>query len=126
VIVLLGSSSTARDRMAQMLARSLRGGTVRGDFHKYIGETEKNIDRITSRLGGRGWVLFFDEADALFGKRTNVKDSHDRYANIETSYFRCTAIEQLSKQPGHYVILSPSSLDSLRCLNLVDLIVRGQ
>ena len=53
---------------------------------KYIGETEKNLNRVFAEAESKGWILFFDEADALFGKRTDVKDSHDRYANQEISY----------------------------------------
>ena len=52
---------------------------------KYIGETEKNLSRIFSEAETSNAILFFDEADALFGKRSEVKDAHDRYANIETS-----------------------------------------
>jgi AAA+ superfamily predicted ATPase len=53
---------------------------------KYIGETEKNLTKIFDRAENKQWILFFDEADALFGKRTQVKDSHDRYANQEVSF----------------------------------------
>lgn len=53
---------------------------------KYIGETEKNLELLFSRAEDKGWILFFDEADALFGKRTNVRDAHDKYANQEVSY----------------------------------------
>jgi SpoVK/Ycf46/Vps4 family AAA+-type ATPase len=53
---------------------------------KYIGETEKNLRRVFDAAEQSGAILFFDEADALFGKRSEVKDSHDRYANIEVSY----------------------------------------
>jgi SpoVK/Ycf46/Vps4 family AAA+-type ATPase len=53
---------------------------------KYIGETEKNLSRLFEEATNRNWILFFDEADALFGKRTQVKDAHDRYANQEVSY----------------------------------------
>src|SRR5690606_6337659 len=52
----------------------------------YIGETEKNLGRVFDAAEGSGAILLFDEADALFGKRSEVKDSHDRYANIEISY----------------------------------------
>ncbi len=55
-------------------------------FEKYIGETEKNIERIFEKAENENWILFFDEADALFGKRTNISDSHDKYANQEISY----------------------------------------
>src|SRR5216683_2943655 len=57
-----------------------------GVVSKYIGETEKNLDRIFTAAESANAILFFDEADALFGKRSEVKDSHDRYANIEISY----------------------------------------
>lgn len=53
---------------------------------KYIGETEKNLAKVFEMAENKDWILFFDEADALFGKRTNVKDSHDRYANQEVAY----------------------------------------
>ena len=53
---------------------------------KYIGETEKNLEIIFDRAEGKEWILFFDEADALFGERTGVKDAHDRYSNQEVSY----------------------------------------
>jgi SpoVK/Ycf46/Vps4 family AAA+-type ATPase len=52
---------------------------------KYIGETEKQLGRVFDEAEGSGAVLFFDEVDALFGKRSEVRDSHDRYANVETS-----------------------------------------
>ena len=53
---------------------------------KYIGETEKNLAKVFDQAQHKGWILFFDEADALFGKRTETKDSHDRYANQEISF----------------------------------------
>ncbi|MGJ8680323.1 AAA family ATPase [Paraglaciecola sp.] len=61
---------------------------------KYIGETEKNIAKLIAQAQSNKWILFFDEADALFGKRADVKDSHDRYANQEVSYL----VELLSGQ----------------------------
>lgn len=53
---------------------------------KYIGETEKNLARLFNKAENKDWILFFDEVDALFGKRTGVRDAHDRYANQEISY----------------------------------------
>jgi AAA+ superfamily predicted ATPase len=53
---------------------------------KYIGETEKNLENLFAKAEAKNWILFFDEADALFGKRTNVRDAHDKYANQEVSY----------------------------------------
>ena len=73
-----------------MLAHELGRDLYRVDLgrltSKYIGETEKNLNRVLEASESRNWVLLFDEADALFGKRTDVKDSHDRYANIEINY----------------------------------------
>lgn len=75
---------------AEVLARELRLDLYRVDLaamvSKYIGETEKNLRRVFDAAEECGAVLLFDEADALFGKRSEVKDSHDRYANIEVSY----------------------------------------
>jgi len=53
---------------------------------KYIGETEKNLENLFAKAETKNWILFFDEADALFGKRTGVRDAHDKYANQEVSY----------------------------------------
>lgn len=53
---------------------------------KYIGETEKNLEHLFKVAETKGWILFFDEADAIFGKRTKFQDSHDRDANLEVSY----------------------------------------
>jgi SpoVK/Ycf46/Vps4 family AAA+-type ATPase len=75
---------------AQTLARELRMDLYRIDLShvvsKCIGETEKNLGRVFDAAGEDGKVLLFDEADALFGKRTEVNDGHDRYANIEINY----------------------------------------
>src|SRR5205814_8035322 len=75
---------------AEALAGKLRLDLFRIDLagivSKYIGETEKNLRRVFDAAEDGGAILFFDEADALFGKRSEVKDSHDRYANIEINY----------------------------------------
>ena len=75
---------------AEVLANELRLDLYRIDLSqvvsKYIGETEKNLRRVFDAAEEGGAILLFDEADALFGKRSEVKDSHDRYANIEVSY----------------------------------------
>jgi SpoVK/Ycf46/Vps4 family AAA+-type ATPase len=85
-----GPSGTGKTMAAEIIARDLRLDLCRIDLSgvvsKYIGETEKNLKRLFEAAEGGGAVLFFDEADALFGKRSEVKDSHDRYANIEISY----------------------------------------
>ena len=75
---------------AEVIAADLRLDLYRIDLSavvsKYIGETEKNLRRVFDAAEDGGAILFFDEADALFGKRSEVKDSHDRYANIEVNY----------------------------------------
>ncbi|WYD80880.1 MAG: ATP-binding protein [Candidatus Electrothrix gigas] len=53
---------------------------------KYIGETEKNLSRLFDKAEHKNWILFFDEADSLFGKRTDIRDAHDKYANQEVAY----------------------------------------
>jgi hypothetical protein len=85
-----GESGTGKTMAAEVLASELQLDIYRIDLSavvsKYIGETEKNLRRIFDVADDSGVILLFDEADALFGKRSEVKDSHDRYANIEISY----------------------------------------
>lgn len=85
-----GASGTGKTMAAEVLANALQLDLYRIDLSavvsKYIGETEKNLRRVFDAAESSGAVLLFDEADALFGKRSEVKDSHDRYANIEVSY----------------------------------------
>jgi hypothetical protein len=85
-----GASGVGKTMSAEVLANHLNLDLYRIDLagvvSKYIGETEKNLRRIFDAAEQSGAILFFDEADALFGKRTEVKDSHDRYANIEVNY----------------------------------------
>jgi len=86
----VGGSGTGKTLAVEVLANELRLDLYRIDLSqvvsKYIGETEKNLSRVFDAAEEGGVVLLFDEADALFGKRSEVKDSHDRYANIEVSY----------------------------------------
>jgi len=85
-----GMSGTGKTLAAEVLAHELRLDLYHIDLSsivsKYIGETEKNLRRVFDAAEEGGAILLFDEADALFGKRSEVKDSHDRYANIEVSY----------------------------------------
>jgi len=77
---------------------------------KYIGETEKNLSRLFEKATGKNWILFFDEADALFGKRTNVRDAHDKYANQEVAYL----LQRIESHPGLVILASnfKSNLDT--------------
>lgn len=85
-----GPSGTGKTMAAEVLARELKLDLLHVDLSnvisKYIGETEKNLSRIFDAADRGGAILLFDEADALFGRRSEVSDSHDRYANIEVSY----------------------------------------
>jgi len=85
-----GPPGTGKTMAAQVIAAELKLDLYKVDLStvvsKYIGETEKNLERIFSEAEDSNAILFFDEADALFGKRSEVKDAHDRYANIEVSY----------------------------------------
>ncbi|MES2938116.1 MAG: ATP-binding protein [Pseudomonadota bacterium] len=85
-----GASGTGKTLAAEVIAADLGLDLFCVDLalvvSKYIGETEKNLDRVFEAAEGANAVLFFDEADALFGKRSEVKDAHDRYANLEIAY----------------------------------------
>lgn len=85
-----GPSGTGKTMAAEVLARELHLDLFRIDLSqvvsKYIGETEKNLSRVFDAADQGATILLFDEADALFGRRSEVKDSHDRYANVEVSY----------------------------------------
>jgi hypothetical protein len=89
-VLFVGASGTGKTMAAEVLANELQLDLYRIDLSqvvsKYIGETEKNLRRVFDAAEDGGAILLFDEADALFGKRSEIKDSHDRYANIEVSY----------------------------------------
>lgn len=89
-VLFSGPPGTGKTMAAEVLAHELDVDLYKIDLSgvvsKYIGETEKNLARIFAEASTGNAILFFDEADALFGKRTEVTDAHDRYANIETSY----------------------------------------
>ncbi|MBJ6762768.1 ATP-binding protein [Myxococcaceae bacterium JPH2] len=107
-----GASGTGKTMAAEVLARELGLDLFRIDLSqvvsKYIGETEKNLRRVFEAAQEGGAILLFDEADALFGKRTEVKDSHDRYANIEVSYL----LQQMEAYRG-LAILTTNMKDAL-------------
>ncbi len=85
-----GPSGTGKTMAAQIIAGALGVDLLQVDLSKtiskYIGETEKNLDRVFDAAEATGSVLLFDEADAIFGKRTEIKDAHDRHANVEVAY----------------------------------------
>jgi SpoVK/Ycf46/Vps4 family AAA+-type ATPase len=85
-----GPAGTGKTLTAAVLSKYLSKKVVHIDaaqvVAKYSGETEKNLTRLFEQAEANGWVLFFDEADALFGKRTGIRNAHDKYANQEASY----------------------------------------
>ena len=90
IALFAGPPGTGKTMAAEVIAADLALDLYRIDLSavvdKYIGETEKNLEKIFRQAQSSDAILFFDEADALFGKRSEVKDAHDRYANIETAY----------------------------------------
>lgn len=109
-----GASGTGKTLAAEVLANELRLDLYRIDLSsvisKYIGETEKNLRLVFDAAEESGVILLFDEADALFGKRSEVKDSHDRHANIEVSYL----LQRMEAYPGLAVLTTnlKSSMDT--------------
>lgn len=101
-----GSPGTGKTLTAALLGKTFGLEVYRIDLSmvisKYIGETEKNLEKIFRRAENKGWILFFDEADALFGKRTSISDAHDKYANQEIAYL----LQRLEDYPGLVILAS--------------------
>jgi hypothetical protein len=122
-VLFAGDSGCGKTMAAEVIANELRLDLYRIDLsavvNKYIGETEKNLRRLFDAAEEGGSILFFDEADALFGKRSEVKDSHDRYANIEINYL----LQRLESYRGLAILATnmKSALDTafLRRLRFV-------
>jgi AAA+ superfamily predicted ATPase len=89
-VLFYGPPGTGKTLAAALLGKEFDKDVYRVDLSqivsKYIGETEKNLENVFKKAETKNWILFFDEADALFGKRTNVQSAHDKYANQEVSY----------------------------------------
>jgi MoxR-like ATPase len=105
-VLFSGPSGTGKTMAAEILASDLGLDLYKIDLStvisKYIGETEKNLSRIFDEGRASNAILFFDEADAVFGKRTEVKDAHDRYANIEVSYL----LQRMEEYEGMVILAS--------------------
>lgn len=101
-----GTPGTGKTLTASLLGKYTGRDVFRIDLSKvvskYIGETEKNLDKIFHKAENKNWILFFDEADALFSKRTSVRDAHDRYANQEVSYL----LQRIENYPGLIILAS--------------------
>lgn len=106
LVLFSGPKGTGKTMAAEMVSRELGFSIYRGLLtqvvSKYIGETEKNLARLLKTAEMKKAVLLFDEADALFGKHSEVKDSQDRYANMETNYL----LEKLQSYPGLVILIS--------------------
>jgi SpoVK/Ycf46/Vps4 family AAA+-type ATPase len=105
-VLFAGPPGTGKTMAAEAIATELAMPMYRIDLsqivNKYIGETEKNLRRLFDAADSADIILFFDEADALFGKRTEVKDAHDRYANLEVSYL----LERMERFRGMAILAS--------------------
>ncbi|WP_460560441.1 ATP-binding protein [Ferruginibacter profundus] len=101
-----GPPGTGKTLTVSLLGKEFNKEVYRVDLSqvvsKYIGETEKNLEKVFSKAENKDWILFFDEADALFGKRTNVSSSHDRFANQEVSYL----LQRVEDFPGLLILAS--------------------
>lgn len=105
-VLFYGPPGTGKTLTATLLGKQFGKEVYRIDLSqivsKYIGETEKNLEKVFAKAEHKDWILFFDEADALFGKRTNVQNSHDRYANQEVSYL----LQRVEDYPGLLILAS--------------------
>ena len=111
-VIVAGGSDKERAAVTEALASDLHRDVFRLDLaaltSQYVGETEKNIDRVFAMAEKAGAVLVFDEADALFARRSEVKDSHDRYANLEVSYL----LSRVESYQG-LAILATNTVDAI-------------
>jgi AAA+ superfamily predicted ATPase len=105
-VMFYGPPGTGKTLTAGLLGKYTKKAVYRIDLSmvvsKYIGETEKNLSSLFDRAINKNWILFFDEADAIFGKRTNVRDAHDKYANQEVSYL----LQRIEAHPGLVILAS--------------------
>jgi AAA+ superfamily predicted ATPase len=105
-VLFYGPSGTGKTLTAALLGKQFEKDVYRIDLSqivsKYIGETEKNLEGVFRKAETKNWILFFDEADALFGKRTNVQSAHDKYANQEVSYL----LQRVEDFPGLMILAS--------------------
>ncbi len=105
-VLFYGPPGTGKTLTASLLGKYTNRDVYRIDLSmvisKYIGETEKNLSSLFDKATNKDWILFFDEADAIFGKRTNVRDAHDKYANQEVSYL----LQRIEAHPGLVILAS--------------------
>ncbi len=111
-VLFYGAPGTGKTLAASLFGKYTDKSVFRVDLSvlvsKYIGETEKHLANLFSKAEKKDWILFFDEADSIFGKRTNVRDAHDKYANQEVSYL----LQRIETHPG-LVILASNFKDNI-------------
>ena len=128
--IYLIADSKGKTMTASILGNRYRRPVFRIDLsviiNKYIGETEKNLEKVFTKAEKKDWILFFDEADALFGKRTDVSDAHDRFANTEVSYL----LQRIERFEGLVVLASnlrnSISEDVIKQLNLTQIVAKDE
>jgi adenylate kinase family enzyme len=105
-VLFYGPPGTGKTLAATLLGKQFNKEVYRIDLSqvvsKYIGETEKNLEKIFTKAENKNWILFFDEADSLFGKRSSISSAHDKYANQEVSYL----LQRIEDFPGLIVLAS--------------------
>ncbi len=105
-VLFYGPAGTGKTMTACLLGKYTNRDVFRIDLSmvvsKYIGETEKNLSKLFDKAANKDWILFFDEADSIFGKRTNVRDAHDKYANQEVSYL----LQRIESHAGLVILAS--------------------
>jgi len=105
-VMFYGPPGTGKTLTASLLGKYTNRDVYRIDLSmvvsKYIGETEKNLSKLFDKAKNKDWILFFDEADSVFGKRTSVRDAHDKYANQEVSYL----LQRIESHPGLVILAS--------------------
>jgi adenylate kinase family enzyme len=105
-VLFYGPPGTGKTMTASLVGKQYHKDVYRIDLSqvvsKYIGETEKNLEKVFAKAENKEWILFFDEADALFGKRSNISSAHDKYANQEVSYL----LQRIEDFPGLIILAS--------------------
>ena len=123
-LLITGSNTKLMDNTSRWLAAKTKMNIVHINLlalkSKYIGETEKNLDKVFDKAEANNWILFFDEADALFGKRTEVKDAQDKYVHQEVAYL----LQRIERSKG-IVFIPCISADCIRVIGKLKMIKIG-